>query len=261
MLAVDILQLNHIIILQNKIDLVFAQQGAAKTNYDQIKAFMKGTNAADSPVIPISAQYKYNIDVLLEYICSYIPPPIRDYSSSPRFMVIRSFDVNKPGWSISQLKGGVVGGSTLKGVLKIGDEIEMRPGYVKKDAKTGGSTWTSIRSRVISLNAEKNELLYAIPGGLIGVGLKIDPNHSRSDKLVGQVLGVSSDLPPVYEELEISYSLMQRLAGIRTKGMDDSSNKVRKIDKGEKLVVNVGSCSIGCIVNSCSSKNVQIDLL
>ena len=33
--------------------------------------------------------------------------------------VIRSFDVNKPGCKVGELKGGVVGGSILKGVLKV----------------------------------------------------------------------------------------------------------------------------------------------
>jgi translation initiation factor 2 gamma subunit (eIF-2gamma) len=35
------------------------------------------------------------------------------------FSVIRSFDVNKPGAEVDDLKGGVAGGSILKGVLKV----------------------------------------------------------------------------------------------------------------------------------------------
>lgn len=35
----------------------------------------------------------------------------------------------------------------------------------------------------------QNELQYAVPGGLIGVGLTVDPTLTRADKLVGQVLG------------------------------------------------------------------------
>jgi translation initiation factor 2 subunit 3 len=31
--------------------------------------------------------------------------------------IIRSFDINKPGSDIDSLKGGVVGGTVLKGVL------------------------------------------------------------------------------------------------------------------------------------------------
>ena len=34
-------------------------------------------------------------------------------------LVIRSFDVNKPGCEVDDLKGGVAGGSILKGVLKV----------------------------------------------------------------------------------------------------------------------------------------------
>lgn len=48
-------------------------------------------------------------------------------------IVIRSFDVNKPGTTIDNLTGGIAGGSILKGILKIGDDIEIRPGIVEKD--------------------------------------------------------------------------------------------------------------------------------
>jgi translation initiation factor 2 subunit 3 len=43
-------------------------------------------------------------------------------------IIIRSFDVNKPGEKVDNLRGGVVGGSILCGVLKVGDEVEIRPG-------------------------------------------------------------------------------------------------------------------------------------
>jgi translation initiation factor 2 subunit 3 len=34
-------------------------------------------------------------------------------------IVIRSFDVNKPGADIDELKGGVAGGSITRGVLRV----------------------------------------------------------------------------------------------------------------------------------------------
>ena len=64
--AVEIMRLKHIIILQNKIDLV--QENAAANQYDTICKFIQGTIADGAPVIPISAQLKYNIDVVCEYI-------------------------------------------------------------------------------------------------------------------------------------------------------------------------------------------------
>ena len=62
-----------------------------------------------------------------------IPIPVRDFISEPRLIIIRSFDVNKPGSEVEDLKGGVAGGSILRGVLKVGQEIEVRPGLVSKD--------------------------------------------------------------------------------------------------------------------------------
>lgn len=40
-------------------------------------------------------------------------------------IVIRSFDVNKPGCEVDDLRGGVAGGSILQGVLTVGMEIEV----------------------------------------------------------------------------------------------------------------------------------------
>ncbi|PRP88100.1 hypothetical protein PROFUN_04191 [Planoprotostelium fungivorum] len=238
--AVEIMKLKHIIILQNKIDLV--KQENALEQHKQILKFIKGTIAESSPIIPISAQLKYNIDVVCEYICKTIPIPIRDFTSSPHLIVIRSFDVNKPGAEIEELKGGVAGGSIVKGVLKLGDEIEVRPGIITKDNE-GKVKCVPIFSRIVSLFTEQNDLKYAVPGGLIGVGTKIDPTWCRADRLVGQVLGSVGKLPSIFTELEINFFLLRRLLGVKTEG--DKQSKVQKLAKQEVLMVNIGSTSTG----------------
>merc|ERR1719428_1703471 len=129
--AVEIMRLKHIIILQNKVELV--KEAQAQAQYDEIKKFVAGTAADSSPIIPLSAVLKYNTDVVCEYLCTQIPIPPRDFTSSPLMIIIRSFDVNKPGEEIDKLKGGVAGGSILQGVLRVGEEIEIRPGIVSKD--------------------------------------------------------------------------------------------------------------------------------
>ena len=43
-----------------------------------------------------------------------VPVPPRDFTSVPRLIVIRSFDVNKPGEDVQNLQGGVAGGSILQ---------------------------------------------------------------------------------------------------------------------------------------------------
>lgn len=140
---------------------------------------------------------KYNIDAVNEYIVKRVPIPIRDFTSEPKLIVIRSFDVNKPGAEVDDLKGGVAGGSILTGTLRLGQEIEIRPGIVSKDAQ-GRHKCQPIFSRIVSLHAENNQLQFAVPGGLIGVGTRIDPTLCRADRLVGQVLGAVGKLPDVY---------------------------------------------------------------
>lgn len=239
--AIEIMKLKHIIILQNKIDLI--KDTAAAEQYQQILKFIKGTVADGAPVIPISAQLKYNIDVICEYITKKIPIPVRDFTSSPRLIVIRSFDVNKPGAEVDDLKGGVAGGSIMRGVLRLNDEIEVRPGIVTKD-NDGNVKCVPIFSRIISLFAEENDLKYAVPGGLIGVGTKIDPTLCRADRLVGQVLGEVGKLPDIFTELEINFFLLRRLLGVKAEG-DKQATKVQKLVKGEVLMVNIGSTSTG----------------
>ncbi|OQS07835.1 eukaryotic translation initiation factor 2 subunit 3 [Thraustotheca clavata] len=239
--AVEIMRLQNIIILQNKVDLI--KPDAAKAQYEQVKQFVAGTVAHDAPIIPISAVLKYNIDVVCEYIVRNIPIPRRDFVSKPKLIVIRSFDVNKPGQDVENLQGGVAGGSILQGVLRVGDEIEVRPGIYSKD-EDGKIQCTPIFSRIVSLKAEHNELQYAVPGGLIGVGTLIDPTLTRSDRLVGQVLGLKGSLPDIFTELEINFYLLRRLLGVKT-SEGSKASKVQKLTKAEVLMINIGSTTTG----------------
>ena len=89
-------------------------ESAAQNQHDAIADFIKGTIAEAAPVVPISAQLKYNVDAVCEYIVKRIPVPVRDFTSPPQMIVIRSFDVNKPGSEVDELRGGVAGGSILQ---------------------------------------------------------------------------------------------------------------------------------------------------
>ena len=55
--------------------------GAANKQFEDIKKFVQGSIADNAPIIPISAQLKYNIDVVVDYICR-IPIPLRDFTGS-----------------------------------------------------------------------------------------------------------------------------------------------------------------------------------
>ena len=142
LIAVDIMRLEHIIVLQNKIDLVIKDKAAVTRQQEEIKRSLCA-QGVQIPIIPISAVLKYNIDVVVDYLCR-IPIPTRQFTKPPYMIVIRSFDVNKPGEDAETLKGGVAGGTILEGCLKVGDEIAIRPGKVTKSQRTGKTSWTEI---------------------------------------------------------------------------------------------------------------------
>ena len=235
------MRLKHIIICKTN---RFGSRNAAAIS-DQICKFIQDI-ADGAPIVPISAQLKYNIDAVCEYIVKKIPVPVGDFTSAPNMIVIRSFDVNKPGAEVDEIQGGVAGGSILQGVLKVGQEVEIRPGIVSKDA-AGAVTATPIKTRIVTLFAEQNLLQYAVPGGLIGVGTTCDPTLTRADRLVGQVLGEVGCLPSVFTELEVNFFLLRRLLGVKTQG-SEKAGKVSKLSKGEVLMLNIGSMCTGARV-------------
>ncbi len=100
--ATEIMQLSNMIIVQNKIDLVKPEE--ATEQHGIIREFVAGTPAADAPIVPVSAQLGYNVDAVCRFIAKKIPMPLRDFTSTPRLIVIRSFDVNKPGMQAEHLK-------------------------------------------------------------------------------------------------------------------------------------------------------------
>jgi translation initiation factor 2 gamma subunit (eIF-2gamma) len=155
-----------------------------------------------------------------------------------------AFDVNKPGEEARTLRGGVAGGSILQGVLKKGDEVEVRPGIISRDAE-GRVRCTPILSRVLSLYAEKNDLEYAVPGGLIGVGTQMDPTLTRADRLVGQVLGHTGTLPDVFSEIEVS----ERAAAV-TRGHRSGKGPSCAAAAGERARARVQPNST-CAVSPC----------
>src|SRR3989344_7741565 len=147
LIALEIVGIKKIIIIQNKIDLVTKEE--ALENYKQIKDFTKGTIAESSPIIPISAQHNVNIDILIKTIQGLIKTPERDENKDPLFFVARSFDINKPGIKIADLNGGVVGGALKQGVLKLGDEIEIKPGYSEEEKNK--KVWKTLKTKIIAL--------------------------------------------------------------------------------------------------------------
>jgi len=229
--AAEIIGIKNIVIAQNKIDIV--DEKRAIESYAEIRNFVKGTVAEDAPIIPVSAQHRINIDVLIQALEEFIPTPNRDVTKPPLMYVIRSFDVNKPGTPIEKLEGGVIGGTIQQGKFAVGEEIEIRPGITTE--KEGKSVHNPLFSEIVSLHAGGRSVNEAHCGGLVGVGTLLDPSFSKADGLTGNIAGKTGMLPPTLLELTLETHILERAVGTK------ELIKVEEVNVGETLLLHVGA--------------------
>lgn len=248
LLALQMLGLKHIVIAQNKVDLVSYED--ALSNYENIKSFISDTTIKEAPIIPVSAQHKLNIDAIIEAIEKYIPTPKRDPNALPIMYVLRSFDINRPGTSVNELRGGVVGGTLLQGEIKLDDEIELRPGILNERT----SKYEPIFTTVASLGTSAGLVDKVKPGGLVAIGTKLDPYMTKGDALVGQVLGKPESLPPIHEEISLSIALFETAVGA------SELIKVDKIKMNESLRLNIGTAVTLGTVSSIRGDKISVKL-
>lgn len=245
LMALDIIGVENVVIAQNKIDLVSRER--AKESYEEIVEFVEGTVAEDAPIVPLSAQQEVNVDRLIESVEEEIPTPERDPDAAARMHVARSFDVNRPGTPIDSIKGGVIGGSLARGVLNVGDDIEVLPGSEVDDE------YEPIETTVRSIMAGDEQVEEATPGGLLGVGTGLDPSLTKGDALAGQVAGKPGTLPPVHDEFTVGVDLLERVVG-------GDGDEVEDISTGEPLMLSVGTATTVGSVTSAREGECEVRL-
>jgi len=238
LMALQIMGVKNVVIVQNKIDLVSEEE--AMKNYNEVKEFIKGTNYENIPIIPISAQHGVNIDVLIGAIEKIIKTPRRDRTKNPVMFIARSFDINKPGTIIDDLAGGVLGGSLKQGVLKTGDQVEIKPGYSTEEKNK--KIWKPISTKIVDLKTGGKSAKEVIPGGSIGVLTLLDPSIVKADNLSGNILGIPGKMPPVWFEFNLEIHLLDRVVGLKDE-LD-----VAPINMNESLMINVNSAATVGIV-------------
>lgn len=240
LMALELVGIDRIVIVQNKIDVV--TQSQARTHYQQIREFVKGTIAEGAPIVPVSAQKGINIGSLVRILDATIPEPERDPDAEPLMLVARSFDINRPGCSWREVVGGVIGGSLARGVLRVGDDIEIRPGrQAPSDKRT---RWEPVTTKITSIGAGTGKVNEATPGGLLGIGTKLDPAITKSDALAGQVAGLEGTLPPVRDRLTFQVSLMDRVVG------SGEELQIEPLKVNEPLMLSVGTAVTVGVVTS-----------
>ncbi|MBU1930063.1 translation initiation factor IF-2 subunit gamma [Candidatus Micrarchaeota archaeon] len=228
-MALKVAGIQKIVVAQNKVDLVSKEQ--ALKNHEQIQFFLKERGFENSVVIPTAAHFNVNIDLLIEALEKEIQTPKKDPSLSLRMFVVRSFDTNKPGCSLEQLKGGVLGGSIIQGSIEEGQTIEVSPGLDKGPIET---TVTAIHT---SFGLVKK----SFPGGLVAVGTVLDPNETKNDQMKGQIVGPADSLPPPVTKLHLKLFPFKRLIEGASTGLK----------MNETVVITIGtSTSVGTIIKT-----------
>lgn len=248
LLALSVLGIQQIVLVQNKADL--AEYEEALDNYRQIKDFVGGSIAEKAPIIPVSAQHKLNIDALIEAIEKTIKTPARIKNAEPIMHVLRSFDVNKPGSPIKQVKGGIIGGALVQGQLNIADEIEIRPGVL--DEKKG--KYDPITSQVSTLGTGAGLVKSVRPGGLVAIGTKLDPTFTKSDSLIGSVVGKPGKLPRDVEDITIDVVLFDTAVGTA------EMVKVEPLKAKEPIRLNIGTAAASGYVTNVRDSKVEVKL-
>ena len=224
--ALENMGFDNIIIVQNKIDV--CSKDRAYESYNEIKEFIKDSPLKDSTIIPVSAHHNRNIDLLIEAIEELFPTPPKDLKSDFQMNIARSFDINRPGTVPNKIKGGVLGGTIGLGQIEVGDDIEIRPGRTTKKGLE------PIITKVSSLHSGVARESLG-PGGLVAIGTMLDPATTKSDSLLGNVIGKPGTLPPVWNQISIETTLLDRVVGTKNvQSMDELKTR-------EPLVLTVGT--------------------
>jgi translation initiation factor 2 subunit 3 len=249
LIAVKLIGVRNIVVVQNKVDAVSKER--ALKNYEEIRRFLEEMGYRDLPVIPVSALHKINIDALLMHIQKYIPTPERDVRAKPLFLIARSFDVNRPGTPYEKLVGGVIGGSVVRGVFRVGDEIEIKPGIEIRES-SGKTYYKPLQTRIASIRFGNEEFTEARPGGLAAFGTKLDPFYTKADKLVGGFVSLAGELPEPEYELTIRYSLLERVVGVK------EMLKMTPLKTRERILISIGTLTTFATINRISDEIMEL---
>lgn len=247
LMALQIAGIKNLIVVQNKIDLVSHEE--ALENYKQIKEFLEETEYRGAPIIPVSARANVNIDILIQTIQESIKTPTRDTEKEPLMLVARSFDINRPGTKPENLMGGVLGGTIKQGKLKIGDEIEIIPGYVVEEKNK--KIWKPLKTKIFQIFSGGAPVKEILPGGSMALATTLDPAIVKADSLTGSLVSLPGKLPPLHYQIALETNLLKRVVGAK------EEIEVKPLAKGEVLMLNVYSAATVGIISDLKKKQVN----
>jgi translation initiation factor 2 subunit 3 len=248
LMALQAKRIDKLVVAQNKIDLVDKAQ--AKKNFQEIKKLL-GERYSNSEIIPVSAQQGVNIKELLRVIAEF-PIPKRKENEEAVFLVARSFDINKPGTIPSKLNGAVLGGALKQGKLKVGDEIEIKPGmaFVENNEKK----YRPLKTRIAGLFNGSKKVDDLTPGGSMSIETELDMSLGKTDLLSGNLVAHVGKLPDASDKIKLKYTLFPQVFGISFR------TSIEKLEKKEILMLSTNTSITGGTVSTVNEDEVTLNL-
>ena len=248
LLALHAKRIPKLVVVQNKVDLVTPEQ--ATKNYHEIKELLKG-KYDDAPIIPISAQQGVNLEYIYEALATS-PIPDRKPEGDPVFIIARSFDINRPGTTPSQLSGAVLGGTLKQGNLKVGDDIEIKPGRLVKEANS--YRYEVLKTKIKALYNGSQSVPELTPGGSMSIETELDMSLAKGDQLAGNVASVKGKLPEATQTLKISYKLFPQVFGAGT------NMNVEAVKPSEMLFLSINTSMTVGVVKKVGKEEIEFSL-
>ena len=124
---------------------------------------------------------------------------------------------------------------------------------IKKE-KEGRITWEPITTKIVGLEKGGNKIKELTPGGSSGILTKLDPSIVKSDSLVGNVAGLSGQMPEVLNEIELKPQLLERVVGSKT------DLKTEEIKINENLMLNMNATVTLGTVTKTDKKSIKTKL-
>ena len=236
--ALRMIGVKNLVVAQTKIDVVGKERAIESRN--EIKEFLSKNGYDNAEIIPVFAAQNVNVSSLIQEIGKF-DTTVGAADEKAEMVVVRSFDINKPGTKISDLHGGVFGGGLKSGSFKPNDEIVIYPGvYVK-------NSWKPLKSKIISIQSEFGKEKSVSRGLMVGIETDLDPYLARRDNLSGSLIVKKDVVPSFKNRISMDYQFIG--------GKFD-----KPVQKNETVLLNVLSSKVLGTVTSVSGSKVTINL-
>jgi translation initiation factor 2 subunit 3 len=211
LIAAKVNNLDKLILCMNKCDLV--PINIVKERKIELDEFLKKIDIKPLAIIPTSFTHNLGFNYLLKAIDIFFYNKETEKINKTLFRITRSFDINPPGISYENIKGGCIGGSLISGSLKINDEVEINPGILTRN-KDGRFKCEPIITKLLSFESDKIKLDTVEPGGLVGILTNIDPYYCKNDILKGNIVTLVGQSLPIYDEIKVEFNKIDEFDGI-----------------------------------------------